>query len=128
MSSTVRIANDMKELKTINNEIRRVSIQLKNLRDKKKEIETHILSFLKHEEQPGLRYQEMVVLSGEKKIRDKKDKNQKEEEIISLLENAGVSDAKNTYTNILEAMKGEQHIVPTLKIKNTVEKNSLLNI
>lgn len=128
MSSTTRIANDMKELKTINNEIRRITIQLKNLRDKKKDLEKHILSFLKQEEQPGLRYQEMVVLSGEKKIRDKKDKEQKEQEIINLLENAGVNDAKNTYNTILEAMKGEQHTVPTLKIKNSVNTNSILNI
>jgi hypothetical protein len=128
MSSTTRIANDMKELKTINNEIRRLTIQLKNLRDKKKDLEKHILSFLKQEEQPGLRYQEMVVLSGEKKIRDKKDKEQKEQEIINLLENAGVNDAKNTYNTILEAMKGEQHTVPTLKIKNSVNTNSILNI
>ncbi len=128
MSSTARIANDMKELKTINNEIRRITIQLKNLREKKKELETHILSFLKQEEQPGLRYQEMVVLSGEKKIRDKKDKEQKEQQIITLLENAGISDAKGMYTNILEAMKGDQHTIPTLKIKNTVDTNSILNI
>jgi hypothetical protein len=128
MSSTTRIANDMKELKTINNEIRRLTIQLKNLRDKKKDLEKHILSFLKQEEQPGLRYQEMVVLSGEKKIRDKKDKEQKEQEIINLLENAGVNDAKNTYNTILEAMKGEQHTVPTLKIKNSANTNSILNI
>jgi hypothetical protein len=126
--STARIANDMKELKTINNEIRRLTTQLKNLREKKKDLETHILSFLKQEEQPGLRYQEMVVLSGEKKIRDKKDKEQKEQEIITLLENAGISDAKGMYTNILEAMKGEQHSVPTLKIKNTVDTNSILNV
>ncbi len=128
MSSTARIANDMKELKTINNEIRRITIQLKNLREKKKDLEEHILTFLKKEEQPGLRYQEMVVLSGEKKIRDKKDKEQKEQEIITLLENAGISDPKSVYTNILEAMKGDQHIVPTLKIKNTVDTNSILNV
>jgi predicted transcriptional regulator len=128
MSSTTRIANYMKELKTINNEIRRLTIQLKNLRDKKKDLEKHILSFLKQEEQPGLRYQEMVVLSGEKKIRDKKYKEHKEQEIINLLENAGVNDAKNTYNTILEAMKGEQHTVPTLKIKNSVNTNSILNI
>jgi hypothetical protein len=125
--STARIANDMKELKTINNEIKRLCILLKNLREKKKQIEDHILSFLKQEEQPGLKFQEMVVLSGERKIRDRKQRDQKEQDIITLLENAGVSNAKETYNNILDAMKGEQHVVPTLKIKNTNE-NSIMNI
>ena len=126
--STTRIANDMKDLKTINNELKRLGNQLKNLRDKKKELETHILSFLKQESQPGLKYQEMIVLSSEKKVREKKDREQKEQEIITLLENAGVSQAKDVYTSILDTMKGEQHTVPTLKIKNSTETNSIMNI
>jgi hypothetical protein len=51
------------------------------------------------------------------KSRDRKKKEEKEYDVLTLLEQNGVRNSRGLYNDILEAMKGEEKVVSSLKIK-----------
>jgi hypothetical protein len=117
MATATEIRSNMKELKDINTEIKRLNIVLKGYRDRKKELEENIIEYLDRTGQPGIKYEDLIVLAGEKKARDRKKKEEKELDVLTLLEERGIRDSRNLYNDILEAMKGEEKVVSSLKIK-----------
>jgi hypothetical protein len=117
MATATQIRSEMKELKEVNTEIKRLAISLKILRDRKKGLEEDIIEYLNRTGQPGIKYEDLIVLSGEKKCREKKKKEEKELDVLTILEDHGVRNSRETYLEILEAMRGEQKIAPSLKIK-----------
>ena len=70
--SAAQIAGDMNEMKSINVEIKRLSDQIKRLKERKKELDENILEYLKDKDSEALRYKDMLVISKEKKHREKK--------------------------------------------------------
>ena len=50
------IINEIKELDSIDGEIKRMSVNLRKLRSRKKELEKIITEFLERHEQPGVKY------------------------------------------------------------------------
>ena len=48
-----KVIGDLRELKNISNEIKRMNLEMKVLRLKKKEIEERIIDYLHEAEQPG---------------------------------------------------------------------------
>ena len=117
MATATQIRSEMKELKEVNTEIKRLAISLKMLRDRKKGLEEDIIEYLNRTGQPGIKYEDLIVLAGEKKCRDKKKKEEKELDVLTILEDRGVRNSRETYLEILEAMRGEQKLAPSLKIK-----------
>jgi hypothetical protein len=117
MATATEIRSNMKELKDINTEIKRLNINLKGYRDRKKELEETIIEYLDRTGQPGIKYEDLIVLAGEKKARDRKKKEEKEFDVLTLLEERGIRDSRNLYNDILEAMKGEEKVISSLKIK-----------
>jgi hypothetical protein len=117
MATATQIRSEMKELKEVNAEIKRLAISLKMLRDRKKGLEEDIIEYLDRTGQPGIKYEDLIVLAGEKKCRDKKKKEEKELDVLTILEDRGVRNSRETYLEILEAMRGEQKLAPSLKIK-----------
>jgi hypothetical protein len=117
MATATQIRSEMKELKEINTEIKRLSITLKNLRERKKGLEDDIIEYLDRTGQPGIKYEDLIVLSGEKKCREKKKKEEKELDVLTILEDKGIRNSRETYLEILEAMRGEQKTAPSLKIR-----------
>ena len=117
MATATQIRSEMKELKEVNAEIKRLAISLKMLRDRKKGLEEDIIEYLNRTGQPGIKYEDLIVLAGEKKCRDKKKKEEKELDVLTILEDKGIRNSRETYLEILEAMRGEQKIAPSLKIK-----------
>jgi hypothetical protein len=117
MATATQIRSEMKELKEVNAEIKRLAISLKMLRDRKKGLEEDIIEYLNRTGQPGIKYEDLIVLAGEKKCRDKKKKEEKELDVLTILEDRGVRNSRETYLEILEAMRGEQKLAPSLKIK-----------
>jgi hypothetical protein len=117
MATATQIRSEMKELKEVNTEIKRLAISLKNLRERKKGLEDDIIEYLNRTGQPGIKYEDLIVLAGEKKCRDKKKKEEKELDVLTILEDKGIRNSRETYLEILEAMRGEQKIAPSLKIK-----------
>jgi hypothetical protein len=117
MATATQIRSEMKELKEVNTEIKRLAISLKMLRDRKKGLEDDIIEYLERTGQPGIKYEDLIVLAGEKKCREKKKKEEKELDVLTILEDKGIRNSRETYLEILEAMRGEQKIAPSLKIK-----------
>ncbi len=101
--------------------MKRLNIELKLLRLKKKIIEDKIKEYLHVNEQPGVKYGDLVVLSKERFARKKLKKQEREENAVVVLEGLGVNNAKEALKNILESMKGEKTIVESLHFEN---KNS----
>ena len=117
MASATQIRLEMKELKEVNTEIKRLCGSLKALRDRKKDLENDIINYLERTGQPGIKYEDLIVLAGERKHRERKNKDEKELDVLTILEEQGIRDSRTVYNEILEAMKGEQKISPSLKIK-----------
>ena len=117
MATATQIRSEMKELKEVNTEIKRLAISLKMLRERKKGLEDDIIEYLNRTGQPGIKYEDLIVLAGEKKCRDKKKKEEKELDVLTILEDKGIRNSRETYLEILEAMRGEQKLAPSLKIK-----------
>jgi hypothetical protein len=114
-----RTVADLRELKNITSEIKRLNAESKVLRLKKKEIEDRISEYLREENQPGVKYGDIVVLSKESVRRKRLKKKEKEEKAVAVLEDMGVLDARNALTNILDSMKGEEYVLESLQLKET---------
>ena len=115
-----QIANDMKELKAIIAETKKLTETLKELRDRKKQLESNILQYLEENQQPGVKFQELIVLRNEKTTFTKKKSKDKEQAIVRILEENGVTDARSVYKAIGEAGKGEEIAVTKLKVKQSI--------
>ena len=111
----------MRELKKINNEMKRYSNLLKQLRDRKKIIETNILKYLQTSQQTGIKLGDVVAVQKEKKTHERKTKDEKKDDIIRLLENNGIRNADGLYKELLDTMKGKEEVVPVLKVKEHKE-------
>jgi hypothetical protein len=116
---TQKVVSDLKELKNVVSEIKRLNIESKLLRLKKKEIEDRIMDYLQEVDQPGVKYGELIVLSKERTTRKKLNKKEKEANALQVLEELGVTDTRKAFTDILDSMKGEETVVTSLQIKET---------
>jgi len=116
---TSKAVSDLKELKNITSEIKRLNAETKILRLKKKEIEERIMEYLHEVNQPGVKYGELVVLSKEGVKRKRLKKTEKEANAMAVLEEMGIVDSKTALSSILESMKGEEYVSESLQIKET---------
>lgn len=109
-------------IKSYVEELINLEIKIKNnnkdnatCRKRIKELNKQIQAYLTEKDQNGLKYKGKVIMVEEKETRAPKKKKDKEQSVLSLLENAGVDDPKGLYTKIEEAKKGE--LVKSSKIK-----------
>jgi septal ring factor EnvC (AmiA/AmiB activator) len=119
MSSAVQIASNMNELKQINTEIKRLTTQIKILKEKKKEIDENIIEYLKDNDSDAIRYKDLIVQTKEKKHREKKKKIERENDILNVLQQAGVNDSVKVLDGIKSALRGKEFNVSCLKVKET---------
>lgn len=114
------VARDMSELKEIVSEIKNLNQRSKELRDRKKELENKILDYLEQTEQPGVKFKELIVLKSETTSHFRKNKKEKQEDIIKVLEENGISEPQKVYGQITKAMIGDEHTKTRLKVKQTL--------
>lgn len=114
----------MSEIKAILEELKNTAIELKEvnkhareLRARKKELEADVIKFLEDNEQPGLRFANVVFISSEKKKRAYKKKADKIGDASAVLDKYGVKDSKKVLEEVLEATRGAVSQIPALKIK-----------
>ena len=91
--------------------------RLKLLRQQKKNAEDAINNFLVEKEQPGVKYQGMAITVEDKKKREYKNKKEKESDGKNILEKYGIDDSSKVLDELLEAMRGDVILAPTIKIK-----------
>lgn len=114
---TANTISDMKELRNITKELKDMGQKMRALRVREKELKSNILTYLQNTNQPGVRFDELVVMQDEKFSHLKKNKKEREECIIQTLEQAGISDSKAVYDSIQNASKGEIYTARKLKVK-----------
>jgi hypothetical protein len=114
------IAEYMKELKEIVAELKNLGKRGKELRNRKKELENIISEYLDDSDTPGLKYKELIVVKYESKTRSKKKKVEKQESLINVLQNLGISDTKKASEMIQTALNGELNTTTKLKVKQTL--------
>ena len=115
-----RVAEDMKELGNIITELKNINMKAKELRGRKKELESTILNYLESVDQPGLKYHELVVLRSESTIHTRLKKKEKQDNIIKTLEEHGVDDAEKVYEALSKAGVGEAQTKSKLRVKTVL--------
>ena len=116
--SAQQIQADMRELKDITNELKRMKMTCRLLNHKKKEIEDRIKDYLSKHEQPGLKYQYMIVLATEKKVRKRKSVEERANEVAEILQEKGYTEGIDEAVNeIMETLKGRAQTTVALKVK-----------
>lgn len=115
---------EMNQLKSLDNEIKRHHAKLKELKIVKKQLETRIMNYLDKAQMNGAKTSDMVVLAREKTVNTKKKKDEKIEDIASILKSAGVvSNINDTVGKVLNALKGEETTKKTLIVKSKEQMN-----
>jgi hypothetical protein len=105
------------ELTMINTEIKRNNANNKKLRDRLKELENNITSYLKTKEQAGLKYNGNAILIENKELRPVKKKKEIYDETISILERLGIDNPVEAYNKLQDVKRGEIIEKTKLKIK-----------
>ena len=111
------IAETVRYLKSLTIEIKTRSLELKDLRKKKKEAEDVITKYLIDEDQPGIKCDNFVVLSKSRECRLRKKKADKLKDGTGVLSRHGVQDPEKVLNEILESMRGDKSVVSCLKTK-----------
>ena len=114
----------VKELESINSEIKRNNASNQRLRKRAADLETGISSYLQANNQPGFKYKGKKFVMEEKTSFRRQKKKDKEEEVTKLLKELGVRDTKTAYTRLQQAQKGEEVEVTKLKITTDKKKDT----
>lgn len=106
------------ELDTINKEIRANNARNRLLRRRLREVESNITNYLQAKQQSGLKYNGRAIILERKDRRPAKNKKSKQEDLIRLLTDLGVSNPVEAYDRVIEVQKGDPIEKYKLKIKN----------
>ena len=127
--SATKIKADISELKSINNNIQQLSEQLRPLRQRKKQLEESILQYMRsaNQDQPinTIKMQDIQIVAVEKKVREKLSKDEKEDTAVKLLQQSGVANARKTFAELQEMMKGEEKTEKKIKVLSQAQAMNL---
>jgi len=111
------IKSDIIKLQNIQTELKRLSAEMKKLRKEKERLESKLIQFLEKNENSGITIDDTTLLTESKKRRERKGRTDKEIAALEVLRMAGVSNADSTLEKLLSSMKGNEHLVKTVKIQ-----------
>lgn len=103
--SSDKVIPHLNKLTQLNNEIKRVSLLLKNLRLQKEETESEITQYLQEVNQPGIQYQNIIILNKQYKQKKSKNKTDRNNSMIEVLENNGVVNSEEVLKQLNECSK-----------------------
>ena len=92
-------------LTQLNNEIKRLSLVLKNLRLQKEDTENEITKYLQEVNQPGIQYQNLIILNKQYKQQKSKNKDDRNKSMIEVLENNGIRNSQDVLKQLIECSK-----------------------
>jgi hypothetical protein len=104
MSSDQVIPN-LTKLTQLNTEIKRLSINLRNLRLQKEETESDITRYLQEVNQPGIQYQNLIILNKQYKHKKSKSKDDRNKSMIEVLENNGIRNSEDVLKQLIDCSK-----------------------
>lgn len=112
------LKSSIQELKNIEAEIKRLSSRLKLLRRQKNKVENSVANQLNAKNQPGVKYNGSAILVQKKEKRVRKNKKEKNLDILNVLISHGITNPKQALKDVLEANSGHIQVVDKIKIKN----------
>jgi len=118
--SAAKIKQDVGELKNIDEKLRALHESIRPLRERKKQLEQSILQSM--QSQGGsqgltqIKLPDVEITAVQKKVREKVKKSEKETSAIALLQQSGVKNARNTFKELQQVMKGAEKEVKKLKV------------
>jgi hypothetical protein len=119
------IKADVNELYLINSEITRLRKRIKELNKIAQIINTRITAYLTEKEQPGVKYKGNEIRLTQKTKRISKKKKEQEDDVLEILMNNGINNAKDVLKQIIEARKGEPVDYTKIEIKPQKNKKIL---
>lgn len=111
------IQAQMQELNSVVTELKAVNARAKELRERKKTLEKGILDWLVINDRPGCMFEELIVLRKETTTHSRMKKKEKQERILTALEDGGVSNPDKVLESINKAMAGEEQTETKLSVK-----------
>ena len=115
------IQEDVLELQSLNNEIKKYLMSLRSLRKKVVTTQQRIQEYLDIKELPGIKYKGFVVMRNPKPIRQKKKKEEQLEHSIEVFKKYDIKNPEIILKEILEARKGPMKHNNKLIFKNIKE-------
>lgn len=110
------ISTDIQHLMDITEEIKRRRKELSDLRKSKQEYEERIIHYLETNNQPGIKYKGTTIIAEERKTRKPVKKLEKENRGTEILEKYGIDNGKETFHELMEALRGSPKPKSTLRI------------
>lgn len=113
------IKSTITELKELDQEISRLAVKLKSLRDRKKEIETDIVDYLDQNDLPGIKYKKCgIVIKANRNAKQtiRKPKGEKMSNATDVLKNYGIDEPEKILGELLQAMQGEKKSITKIKV------------
>ena len=101
------IQNNADELESITTEIKRLYTLIKKLKNRSKELEINITSFLNEKNQPGIKYKDTTIILTTKKKQNYISKKKQQESTIELLRQNGVQNPQKVLQDITEMKKAD---------------------
>jgi len=114
--ATNKARTELIELKNIHTEINRLKNTLKELTTKSKTLTESIHKYLKDTNQQSISYGDFKIEATMKQRRQRKKQAEKEKDILNVLQNAGIRDAKRLYQEINNSLKGEVTTESSIKV------------
>jgi hypothetical protein len=114
---SIPVQDKMRELNSVVSELKIINAQAKELRERKKALEKSILDWLIVNDRPGCMYEELIVLRKEATTHSKMKKKEKQERILTVLEDSGVANADKLLESINKAMIGDEQVETKLSVK-----------
>lgn len=114
----------MNELETLNKEIKRISLELRELKKQKVIVEQNVADYLIERNLPGFKYKDTHILLQEKQVRPAKNIKKKKEDILTILksiERSGNFPPEEVLNDILEVSKGSPKKKTFIKIQKIKE-------
>lgn len=117
MASEIRAS--LEELKSIAQELHNINKKTKELRLRKKELENKVLEYLDSNGKPGLKLDNIVFMTSEKRASARKKKSEVVRDSVDVLRKHGLEDnvAQEILLELEQSRKGVASSVPVLKMK-----------
>jgi len=114
------ISEVMKEMNQIVLELKLLNEKVRQLRSRKKELETKVIEYLEETETPGLKYHDLIVLKAESTSKKPKTKKDKDNALVNTLQELGIADTKKAVDAVKKALSGQEEVITKLKFKTSV--------
>ncbi len=115
------ITSLIRDLNNIENEIKKTSQYLTNLKKQRTELEQSIILFLQSHNLPGFKYEGKIYQPQSSRVYRKKKKDEKEEHIKTILEKSGARVNEDIITDVFTVFKSKP--IPVQKLKTNVKIN-----